>query len=379
MTAPVGILDRLFQTQPAGGGLLEEAVRRRANNRGLLSAGLQLLESSGPSAQPLGFGRILSRGIRAGQVGAAQTVAEADIQGLQERFGGQADPTSIASLITALAARGDPGRSVGGLSQALNALRTTAPAQRDLLEVDLGDRIAFVNPATGETVREISKGVEAEDTFTPQQDRAEFTRTVNDAFGDLQPVVKSAETVIGSWGTMLSAFDQAIGDPDRNIPPNERASFTLLQQFAKIIDPDSVVREGEIRLQTGGIGSFPTRLRNWVKQQFEGTLQPETLVEVMQLAKAVAQQKSRGLTRTRDSIISRTRARESQGGLPEGVTDIVDLALVDPFAGFSGFQGDFNPQEARDFVIGGFTSETPVVAPPTGNGVPLTVEDSEGN
>lgn len=134
---------------------------------------------------------------------------------------------------------------------------------------------------------------------------------------DADPIVKNAKDVAQSYGRILATEDSAAGD------------LSLIFAYMKMLDPGSVVREGEFANAQNAAG-VPDIIRNSYNRAATGErLNPNQRVQFRAQAKALADQQRRAL--------QQTRQRYSQRAVPYGIDP--DLLFSDPFELFDAVSG----------------------------------------
>lgn len=137
---------------------------------------------------------------------------------------------------------------------------------------------------------------------------------------DADPIVKNAKDVAQSYGRILATEDSAAGD------------LSLIFAYMKMLDPGSVVREGEFANAQNAAG-VPDIIRNSYNRAATGErLNPNQRVQFRAQAKALADQQRRAL--------QQTRQRYSQRAVPYGIDP--DLLFSDPFDLFDAVGGQAN-------------------------------------
>lgn len=81
-----------------------------------------------------------------------------------------------------------------------------------------------------------------------------------------EPDYKTYATILREWNT-LTRYAQG-SPPDGNF--NNSTDLAIIYGIAKLFDPDSAVREGELTL-TQALGTLPERLRVLIGRNFDGT------------------------------------------------------------------------------------------------------------
>jgi hypothetical protein len=302
-----------------GGDVLSEDARRFARSQGLLGLGSSLLRSAGPSRDPVSLAQALGQAIPQGQEAAfrggqqrrlleqqaaAQNVATKRAQ-ILSKFGGRTDPESLQELFFDLASIGD----LEGASKVGDMLKALRDKQKTLLKVDLDDRVSLVDPLTGTEVQSFAKGAGDEKTF-------EKANTLRDDFFKENG---SSALVARAYGRVLTAVNDpsAVGD------------LSLIFGFMKMIDPGSVVREGE-RATAENVGNIPQNVWGFYNRIL-GTgerLTDEVKDDFRRQAENLAREESRSLRR--NVVKFRGLARRAKVNPEDVVTDYFEGLPIPP-------------------------------------------------
>jgi hypothetical protein len=114
------------------------------------------------------------------------------------------------------------------------------------------------------------------------------------------------------YAALKGAYDQlATGNP--------AAAIGMLFAYGKILDPGSVVREGELRTLQN-IGAYDQRVKNWMKQATEGTMSPEVARGIMEVAENTLRQRAQAFQDVRENALQRG---ELQGVSREELEQII--------------------------------------------------------
>lgn len=134
----------------------------------------------------------------------------------------------------------------------------------------------------------------------------------------------------------LSKLEQAVQALDmKNIEDGGPEDVAALYSFIKLLDPESVVREGEIALARSGM-SMPQRLRNAIKNAvFGGVIDKEFRAEMAIIGKHLAEQ---GSSRYHKSLAHHRNILKNRYNLKDD-----DIAEYDP-ALVASKQTEFAPQ-----------------------------------
>lgn len=243
-------------------GLLGEDDSKQLRNNALLSAGLGVAGGEG------GLVPALQQGLQAGQqsyqqgVGTALQLNQFNRQQIIEMkraeiFRNNPPPQNptmdeahqyLSQILPQLVQVGDTEtvRSVVELLKSVQQQKTKNPQS-----VDLGDRVVLRDPETGEIVYESKKGAAPRDTAAGTEQREEMTRQrsfqreqqlatrFEAATKDYSDIARLAQVVYSSAGSPSAAGD-----------------LSLIFAYMKLLDPGSVVREGEFAT-AANTGSVP--------------------------------------------------------------------------------------------------------------------------
>jgi hypothetical protein len=114
------------------------------------------------------------------------------------------------------------------------------------------------------------------------------------------------------YAALKGAYDQlATGNP--------AAAIGMLFAYGKILDPGSVVREGELRTLQN-IGAYDQRVKNWMKQATEGTMSDEVARGIMNVAENTLRQRAQAFGDVRQNALQRG---ELQGVSREELEQII--------------------------------------------------------
>jgi hypothetical protein len=303
-------------------GLVNENDVKGARNQGLLSLGASLLQSSGPSLQPIGLGQAIGRGIEQGmgtyqgavdQMGQRALGRQSLDMNRMKMEGMKGDMARIQQL--------DAGRKQ--LLQKLGPMPTEPVAREEYLTkymnelISMGDEegartvsqalLASGNhdrkaPGTYVTVpgpdgkpmrrwvsqEEAAKGVPEYEAPTRDagskllDEQRMFTRA-NMLGDDYRSTTGSIQKAADQYRTLTAAADGA-----RNGIP--AAQIALVFSFMKTLDPTSVVRESEYATAENARG-VPETVRNlWNKVKDGDRLTPGQVDDMVNEASAAARQ-----------------------------------------------------------------------------------------
>lgn len=292
-------------------GLLSEEEQRFAQQQGLLGLGGSLLRASGPSREPVGLGQAIGEAIPQGQAAAFQGLQtqgflqqrQAAQQAAQRRSEilAQTSPEDLQETMQQLVTAGD----LDGALQISKLLESTQAEGARLLQVPAGDRVELRDPITGELVATVPKAEAAETSKQFEQENALLGRFIS-VSGDERSVALSYRSVLAAAQDPTAAGDLA-----------------LIFSFMKMLDPGSVVREGEFATAQNA-ANVPGRVRNAYNRIVDGTrLNTEQRADFVNQAHNKARTTDRGL----QERIRQFGERAERAGLdPRNVT-------LDPFAG----------------------------------------------
>lgn len=339
------LLDRIAGLTPEMAAQFDPASLKSARNAGLLNAGLSLLATGGrtPNYNRANLGQALQMALGQGQdaygrvLQAAQGLkgAQADKERQQARARIVAkydlnDPQQAAQLAVELAAfDGD----TGALSNAANVYGSMnkpakaekpkyvkvetvdangKPVSRWMTEEDaakLGDIAQYQKPEG----QGGPSGLEAE-RFNLQKRQAD-AQNINQALDDYRQNSTTIRAAADGYRSLTKIADEALQG-------NQAASIGLLYAYAKVLDPASAVREGELAtLQK--IGSYDRKVANWVEMATKGTLTKDQIRQIRATAEAAVKERKAQNRQLIDAAIER------------GKTFGVDVTpfIVDPFGG----------------------------------------------
>lgn len=85
---------------------------------------------------------------------------------------------------------------------------------------------------------------------------------------------------------------------------NPAAAIGMLFAYGKILDPGSVVREGELRTLQN-IGAYDDRVKNWIQMAYNGTMTPEVAEGIVRVAENTMRQRQAMFRDVRESALRR--------------------------------------------------------------------------
>jgi hypothetical protein len=155
----------------------------------------------------------------------------------------------------------------------------------------------IVNPVTGEVIYEPTPG--AATNLTDEQ-----LSNINTLRDDLRTQTANFDIVKNGFDNVKAFYES----------PGAVSDYALAVGFAKIVDPGSVAREGEVQAVANAGAMFPS-LGTALKNAFDGTgkLTPETRAEIFALAQKIYVNKANDTTAT----IEQYKELAKRSGLPE--------------------------------------------------------------
>lgn len=349
-----GLLGRLFGgADPTRGGLLDPLAAKQLGAEGLTDAGLAILEASGRGA---GIGQLLAAGVRGGRQGYQQgfesqiqsrelargTQMQQRRQDVMAKYAGKTDVASLQGMLADLIAMGDIEAAkplAGYLNAAVNAQAGERNAPKPLeikTKNAAGEPVtALVDPVTHAVLAEYpsTDTRSALDDLTKyqtesllRQDRRDLAQRRATIYDDFRQDTKQHTAAAQGFAVLQSAMTD---------PKNAASPIALLYAYGKLLDPGSVVREGELAtLQK--IGSYDQRIASALQQAATGTMAPEIRQYIFQQAKAIAQ----GWASSFEDYVATAKTRAQDAG----VTDI-EARLTNPFKryGLGGAPATSNP------------------------------------
>jgi hypothetical protein len=335
-----GILDALFAGPEAG--LLTPEQRQLAGKQALRDFGLSLIMSGAPpgggkNAPP--FLAALAAGTKAGEqsyANYAQRERQAQTTGrIEDILAGGLTPMSAgAAFGEAVAGRDlETARTLGPLLQSyVSAGRGTGKA-----DMKLEDK---TNPLTGERewwavptapgpgqVPQLVMTQETEGDVLPpglqESQRAVLSRFAS-ASSDVRDVANSYRRVLSATNTLLKAEEEmaeASASGREYVRPTA-AAMAAISSFARLLDPGSVVREGEFHIVSNQ-GSLVDRIRRWWEQIMSGMV-PKGLANALQNE---AYRQTQAQHSTFKELASQARAEAKSVGISRDSW----LPIYDPF------------------------------------------------
>ena len=271
-----GFLASLF-----GGGAGEDLPtesRRTLGRRALFNAGLSLLESSGPGESRFtpstlqAIGRGLQSGTAAFAGGVGQEQAAAALQQRRQLLQDADTPTkrrgAFQEILELAVISGDPTR-IENASTALTAL-----GDPDEFDFETVDDTLYQFDAAGKLVGVFGGGKE-QDVLGALTDR-QFDRVkvplkdFNQSTAGIREVPTQFRRVVTSATPLADLPDNATADEIKDL---SFAAVSALSSYARLIDPNSVVRTSEMELLLGQ-GSWKEKLETMINRAIEGTMSP---------------------------------------------------------------------------------------------------------
>lgn len=332
------IAQRLLPVSPQLDGLMSEEDISAARRQGLLGMGASLLEDSGwhpgNTAPTIGqaFGRAFGAGRQAMQGGVAESLAVAkEVQQQQQQAILLRNRQRIAQKYAPVEGETPEQRiqrmhqiygefvnaqdveMITKLSEYMKSLEP--PAQKSLLEVDVGDAVELVDPITGEVRGRRPKGAvpKAPGEAGTMTEKERFAATEkNRIIDDFQTATRAMQKAAEGYGVLRGSILSSAKNPATPI--------AMLYAYARLLDPESVVREGEIAtLQK--MGAVDDRVRIWLQQASRGTLPQDFVAHVKEVADDILEE--------RRMVFQEHRGRALQRGSEAGID--MNKILADPF------------------------------------------------
>jgi len=258
-----GIFDRVFGTTD-----IRASEREPARDAGLLSAGLSLLKSSGPTTEPQSFLGNLAGAIEAGRGAAvgslARNTALASRRVLQDAMENKEEgvPLDLVKVYEEMLSTGD----LAG-AKTVSEMIASQGGSSNLIQVRAGNRVELRNPVTGALVHTV------------------------DIATDPDKMVTETLAMLGQFRSQTKE-SAAMADNFRKMQVNASgtpaADVALVFAFMKMIDPTSTVRESE-QAQARNAAGIPTRIRAWYNNALKGTtLEDETRLDLLNQARGMA-------------------------------------------------------------------------------------------
>lgn len=380
-TVGPSLLDRISNgvagPAPAGiEGLLSPEDLQSAKSSGLMDLGMSLLADSGPktASERVGLGQALGRGLQAARqgyqdrlgnaVGIQATLQQMKAAKLAQETGEVERDTKKLGLQTAkgltegrkkITAAYPMPNDVSGMKQwidqvlphfiALNDTDTVGSLaeirkslnqkdQMDIGTVNRGNVTEFYDKTTGQTIRTAPNGADPTQggpKMDPREtaNRTDTAKIMDDFRADTSDLQKAAQ----AYGVIQGSMDGK----------NPAQPIAMLYAYARLLDPGSVVREGEIAtLQK--IGSYDSKVRQALQKASTGTLPQDVIDHIAKQAKSVMRERKSSFKQYRDTALKRGDAL--------GITNL-DQILNDPYAAYN---LDDEQQAGMPGVVGGSSS-----------------------
>jgi hypothetical protein len=201
-----------------------------------------------------------------------RATAQRNQEQLQTLLGGTGEmtPDSMRTAFTTMLRSGN----VQGAKAVSDLLQSTYP-EYHFMESDGVVRV--MDKRTGQLVRSIGAGTADSDALTRQQQQGIFG-----VRSDLQQETRVNESAAQAYSTLSAALNRLLG-PQANRASTAASALAVVYGYARLLDPGSVVREGELRLQLQA-GSAPERLQNMWSQLVSGSASPGYLASIRQSA-----------------------------------------------------------------------------------------------
>lgn len=351
----MSLLDRLTESifAPPASSLPPE-MAQQAGRQARLQAGLALLSQSGPSLYQQSPLPAIAAAIQYGQQAYAGTVQQARGEEVHEQLqkaiaNGAVSREELTPILLSLISAGDPAsiRSASALSELLKSMddriQIVRTPSRTLLIDQSGQVIREFEgggPRQLSTTMEKGKLVRAlVDTTTGDvevlRDRdgnavpapeplglmnQEFTREaqLSTAFSN-ERLVKDANVISGMYGTVLASAED----------PSAAGDLSLIFAYMKMLDPGSVVREGEFATAQNAPG-VPDRVRAQYNRLLKGErFTQDVRDDFVDRAGRLIKARQKGLL----PIIKRYEDKAKRFGIGANVV------TYDPFAGYGGTTG----------------------------------------
>lgn len=313
---PPGLLERLMPTPAGMQGLLSEEALRQARAQGLLGFGSALLDAAGPvvGGPAPSLGQALARGLQAG-MGAYQNAAQQAAQGelaarqmplVEQQMrvqGAQLSDTERILLARQQIREQFAPRGPETREQALERLKAMFTAYVQAGDTEMVGRLAQViaamqgeqrEPGTWMTVmgpdgkprRRYVTASEAGETGIEEY----INRDSNPAlelqrsFGRENRLQAQYEKAVKPWMDARNNIEVALTSVPEAVRGEGLAQVALLYAFIDALDPESVVREGEVALARAATPLW-TRAKAWVSQVENKSmiLPPETVQQLAEL------------------------------------------------------------------------------------------------
>lgn len=272
-------LSRLFtgSLSPEERQALTKEDRDRLLRQGLLTTGLAMLAGNHSGRS---FGEVLARGIFAAQQDTAETAGQLlDTRNAQIRLARRAQVFESPDLSEL--EKWQEIRRISAKEGDAEAVKIATDVIGQLQEMGAGEAEAELRDINGQTfaVRQRPDGsFEISNPFTgevvaerpaPPRDEKERLKIVNDLADDLRSEAGNLPDVVAKAETALAAPRNAIGDQ------------TLIVAYNNLIDPNSIVREGEFD-RTQKAGGFTAEAQAFANRFVKEGRLPEQIREQLE-------------------------------------------------------------------------------------------------
>lgn len=310
-------------------GIDPEKLRQQQQMQGLLSAGLNILAASGPSAQPRSLGQIIGQGGMAGMQAyqeAGQRAIETGVQGLKiaelkTSFGNQQKFRELAPRLykadgtldqTVLAQLGqlDPAKA-----KAMVELREAGTPKLQTLPADATGLVwnealgKFVVAATGVPKPKLSGDMlNVANLLNLPADPAQWTKEQNAAFDrkyteiktlqsqDPTRLIMARDEIRTKWGKETEPdiqVAQRFKTLSNNVSnPTPVGDTAIIYSFAKILNPGEAIMEGDIRNILSN-RSIPDKIKQAAERAVSGkNLTEDERIEIQTIAYNIAKDRA---------------------------------------------------------------------------------------
>ena len=339
-----GLLGEIFGAP--SGKLLEKEERQGAERQAVMDMGLSLMANSMPSSfnepskplfQALALGVMSGRGAYKRYADATRAAATAT--DIEELMSGPMSLDTLKSTYQRALAGGDveTARTVGPLIQSmLRAEAESAENPRNLQfrEDPQTGNMVVVDPTPG------SVGVVMRFNGAYRDENGELQIPLNpvekkhvldltnkylqhQSYTQASDVANSFKRVAVHAQALMNAEEDAqkAKDMGQDYQAPIADTMALISSFARLLDPNSVVKEGEYRI-VSNVGGFMDRMKNWTKMMRDGTFTERTAQQFLNAAVREAN--------ARRGTVQALRQQFWMTGDSVGL-DPDDMPLMDPF------------------------------------------------
>lgn len=232
--------------------------QKAARRRGLLAFGAQMLTATDPRGNRAQGLSALGQGVMAAQggygqgieQGMAQNQAMAD-QAMWAQLAPQPNETpdqtrARLQMVLSRAIQTGNTKVVTAVSEVLKSLSPKEGQQARLDQVRAGGKVRLVNPFTGETVREYDDP-DAPRGLSPVQEMMQEQRR----FGREVRLENDYMDETDKPYNVYDMIDKSLGNAAEARAGNGAAQVNMMYAFVKVMDMDSAVRDGELKLLQG--------------------------------------------------------------------------------------------------------------------------------